>query len=82
VFASAAMGSTLLAEAGLSFLGLGVPPPEPTWGTMVVDGQGSSVFRANPMAILAPGLLVGVVVTAFNLIGDGLRDAFDPRSGG
>lgn len=82
VFASAAMGSTLLAEAGLSFLGLGVPPPEPTWGTMVVDGQGASVFRANPMAILAPGLLVGVVVTAFNLIGDGLRDAFDPRSGG
>lgn len=77
VFASLAVGSTMLAEAGLSYLGLGVAPPTATWGALVNEGR--DTMRTAPWVTVAPGLLIGLSVMCFNLIGDGLRDAFDPR---
>jgi ABC-type dipeptide/oligopeptide/nickel transport system permease subunit len=71
------VGMTILAEAGLSFLGAGVPPPTPTWGSMVSDGY--RYLSTNPLLSLAPGLAVMLLVFAFNMVGDGLRDALDPR---
>jgi peptide/nickel transport system permease protein len=71
------LGMTILAEAGLSFLGAGVPPPTPAWGAMVNDGY--SYLSSNPLLSLAPGLAVMLLVFAFNMVGDGLRDALDPR---
>jgi peptide/nickel transport system permease protein len=71
------MGTMILAEAGLSFLGVGVQPPTPAWGAMVTDGY--RYLFTNPMLSFAPGLAVVLVVFAFNMIGDGLRDALDPR---
>jgi len=77
VFCSLAMGSTMLAEAGLSFLGLGVPPPTSTWGVMVDDGR--NYLRIAPWVSIFPGLAILVAVLSFNLLGDGLRDATDPK---
>lgn len=71
------MGMTILAEASLSFLGIGIEPPTPAWGAMVSDGY--EYVRTNPILSFAPGLAVMVVVFAFNMVGDGLRDALDPR---
>ncbi len=77
VFCSLAIGSTMLAEAGLSFLGLGVPPPISTWGVMVNDGR--DPLRAAPWIAIFPGLAIVAAVLSFNLLGDGLRDALDPK---
>ncbi|MEZ4240884.1 MAG: ABC transporter permease [Myxococcota bacterium] len=77
VFCSLLIGSTMLAEAGLSFLGLGVPPPTPTWGVMVNDGR--EPLRAAPWIAVFPGLAIVGAVLSFNLLGDGLRDAMDPK---
>lgn len=77
VFASLAVGSTMLAEAGLSYLGLGVAPPTPTWGAIVNEGRES--MRSGPWITFVPGALIGLSVMSFNLLGDGLRDALDPR---
>ncbi len=71
------LGTTILAEAGLSFLGAGVPPPTPSWGAMVSNGY--IYISSNPLLSLAPGLAVMLLVFAFNMVGDGLRDALDPR---
>lgn len=71
------LGAAILAEAGLSFLGLGINPPGAAWGAMVNDGYRYLV--SNPVLSFAPGLCVMLVVLAFNLVGDGLRDALDPR---
>jgi ABC-type dipeptide/oligopeptide/nickel transport system permease subunit len=71
------MGTMILAEAGLSFLGVGVQPPTAAWGAMVTDGY--RYLFTNPMLSFAPGLAVMLVVFAFNMVGDGLRDALDPR---
>lgn len=71
------MGMMILAEAGLSFLGIGVAPPTATWGAMITDGYG--YLFTNPLLSFAPGLAVMVVVFAYNMVGDGLRDAIDPR---
>jgi peptide/nickel transport system permease protein len=71
------LGSTILAEAGLSFLGIGVQPPTPTWGGMVTNGR--QYLTNYPILSLAPGLALMLVVFAFNIVGDGLRDALDPR---
>ena len=71
------LGLTILAEAGLSFLGIGVQPPTPTWGNMVNDGR--QYLVTNPILSFAPGLAIMLVVYAFNMIGDGLRDALDPQ---
>lgn len=71
------LGAAILAEAGLSFLGLGINPPGAAWGAMVNDGY--RYLMTNPILSFAPGLCVMLVVLAFNLVGDGLRDALDPR---
>jgi peptide/nickel transport system permease protein len=71
------LGSVVLAEAGLSFLGIGIKPPTPTWGSMVNDGR--EYLISNPVLCFAPGIAIMLMVFAFNMIGDGLRDALDPR---
>jgi len=71
------LGTTILAEAGLSFLGIGVEAPTPTWGNMVNDGR--QYLLTNPVLSFAPGLAIMLVVYAFNMVGDGLRDALDPQ---
>ncbi len=71
------MGIMILSEAGLSFLGVGVEPPIAAWGAMVTDGY--RYLSTNPILSFAPGLVVMLVVFAFNMVGDGLRDALDPR---
>jgi peptide/nickel transport system permease protein len=75
------VGFVILAESGLSFLGLGVPPPAPTWGGML-SGSGRSFMFQGPWLALAPGLCLTVVVYATNVFGDALRDIFDPRMRG
>lgn len=77
VAATLGIGNTIVLEAGLSFLGLGVQPPTPSWGNMVADG-GQNLISAWWVATF-PGLAIVVSVLAFNLLGDGLRDALDPR---
>jgi ABC-type dipeptide/oligopeptide/nickel transport system permease subunit len=71
------LGMTILAEAGLSFLGVGVRPPTAAWGSMVNDGY--RYLSANPVLSFAPGVAIMLVVFSFNMVGDGLRDALDPR---
>jgi peptide/nickel transport system permease protein len=71
------LGSLILAEAGLSFLGIGIEPPGAAWGAMVNDGY--KYLRTSPVLSFAPGLAIMLVVFAFNMVGDGLRDALDPR---
>jgi len=71
------VGACILAGSLLSFVGLGVQPPTPEWGTMISDGR--SVMRENPTLTLYPGICVMLSVLACNLLGDGLRDALDPR---
>jgi peptide/nickel transport system permease protein len=77
VYSSLAVGSTILVEASLSFLGLGVPPPTATWGSLVNDGR--EYLRTAWWITLFPGLLIVFSVMSFNLLGDGLRDALDPK---
>ena len=67
----------ILTEAGLSFLGLGVPPPTPSWGRMLADSQ--TYMQLAPWLALAPGLTIAFAVLGLNLLGDGLRDLLDPR---
>jgi peptide/nickel transport system permease protein len=71
------LGTLILAEAGLSFLGVGIKPPGAAWGAMVSDGY--KYLTTNPVLSFAPGFAIMLVVFAFNLVGDGLRDALDPR---
>jgi peptide/nickel transport system permease protein len=75
------VGAVILAESGLAFLGLGVPPPSPTWGGML-SGSGRSYMYLAPWLALAPGLCITVVVYAINVFGDALRDLLDPRMRG
>jgi len=77
VLASLTMGDAILVEAGLSFLGLGAPPPTPSWGLMVNDGM--VVLTRAPWVSMGPGAAIALLVLGSNLLGDGLRDAFDPR---
>ena len=71
------MGMSVLQGASLSFIGLGVQPPIPEWGAMISEAR--SFMRAQPQLALYPGILVMITVLAFNMLGDGLRDALDPR---
>jgi ABC-type dipeptide/oligopeptide/nickel transport system permease subunit len=80
IAATLGMAGAIMAEAALSFLGLGVQPPTPSWGAMIADGRDLSQLRASPWTSLFPGLAIGVTVLGFNLLGDALRDALDPRS--
>jgi peptide/nickel transport system permease protein len=72
------IGSLLLVEAGLSFLGLGVQPPTPTWGNMLSNSQ--NYFNRGPHLAIIPGIFISVTVLCMYVIGDGIRDAFDPQS--
>ena len=78
VLASLEMGELVLAISGLSFLGLGAQPPTPEWGAMLNDAR--PYFFTAPRLVLYPGLLISIVVLAFNLVGDGLRDVLDPST--
>jgi len=71
------LGGIIMAEAGLSFLGIGIKPPGAAWGAMVTDGY--RFLLGNPVLSFAPGIAIMLVVFAFNMVGDGLRDALDPR---
>jgi ABC-type dipeptide/oligopeptide/nickel transport system permease subunit len=77
VQASLAIAEAVLAESTLSFLGLGVQPPTPSWGSMLNTARG--YLQTAPWLALTPGVIIFVTVLAFNLLGDGLRDALDPR---
>lgn len=77
VFATLRVPAAILTEAGLSFIGLGVRPPTPSWGNLIQEGF--RFYRTAPWLILFPGLALMLVVLSFNLLGDGLRDALDPR---
>ncbi|MGD7002902.1 ABC transporter permease [Corynebacterium halotolerans] len=77
VQASVAFALAVLAEAALSFLGLGTPPPEPSWGRMLQSAQAS--LGSAPQLALWPGLAIAVTVLGFNLLGDGVRDVLDPK---
>ena len=81
VVAASLIGTAILAEASLSFLGLGVQPPEPTWGNLL-SGQNRDLFEVAPWLAIFPGLAISVTVLAFNLLGDTLRDLLDPRNRG
>lgn len=80
IIVSATLGvpGAIMAEASLSFLGLGVQPPTATWGAMIYEGR--PYLMTNPLVSVVPGIAVMITVLAFNLLGDGLRDAIDPRS--
>jgi peptide/nickel transport system permease protein len=71
------LGGAIIAEASLSFLGVGVPPSEPSWGGMLTAGAQN--IRQSPWVVVFPGLAIAVVVFAWNLLGDSLRDVLDPR---
>ena len=71
-------GTAILQEAGLSFIGLGVKPPTPSWGGMIRDGVNQ--LLSQPWLSIAPGVAIFIVVLAFNMIGDGLRDVMDPKT--
>jgi peptide/nickel transport system permease protein len=77
VIGTFAMATAIIAEASLSFLGLGVPPDVPTWGTMLGDGR--NYISTAPWLTIFPGLAIFIVVLGINLLGDGLRDVLDPR---
>ena len=77
VLSTIGLGVAILAEAGLSFLGLGITPPQPAWGSMINDGY--KYLLTNPVLSFAPGVAIGLVVFGFNMVGDGLRDSLDPR---
>ena len=77
ILASLAIGSVIIFESALSFLGMGIQRPTPSWGTMLSDGRDH--IRNYPHIAIAPGLAIAFTVLAFNLVGDGLRDALDPR---
>src|SRR5947209_11867478 len=78
VAATFGMASAILLEAGLSFLGLGVQPPTPSWGNMLKDAQSLTVLESMPWLWIPPGTMIALAVLSINFIGDGLRDALDP----
>ena len=71
------IGAVILAEAGLSFLGIGITPPTATWGGMVSDGY--KFIMSHPVLAISPGVAIMLIVFGFNMLGDGLRDALDPK---
>jgi peptide/nickel transport system permease protein len=77
VYTSLGIATTILFESTLSYIGLGVQPPTPSWGQMISEGQ--SYYLSAPHLVIYPGLAIMITVLAFNLVGDGLRDAFDPQ---
>ncbi|MFD1171171.1 oligopeptide ABC transporter permease [Oceanobacillus picturae] len=80
VNATLLMATMIIVESGLSFIGMGIPQPTPTWGNMISEAQNIRILRDHPEAWIPPGLAILLTVLAINFIGDGLRDAFDPKS--
>ena len=80
IYFALSMPAAIFAEASLSFLGLGVPPPAPSWGAMIQDGM--EYYRAAPWLVLYPGLAISLTVVAFNLVATGLREVMDPAQRG
>jgi peptide/nickel transport system permease protein len=78
VLATLNVAAMILSESFLSYLGLGVEPPMPSWGKMLADGQ--PFYRIAPWLIFSPGLMILLTVLGFNLLGEGLRDVLDPKS--
>jgi peptide/nickel transport system permease protein len=78
VFAPLMMALNMLTEAALSFLSIGVQPPAASWGTIILDGEG--LLYTRPMVAIAPGVAIMITVVALNFLGDGVREAFDPRA--
>ena len=78
VTASLGFSSAVLSEAGLSYLGLGIQPPDPSWGKMLFEAQG--YLLTNPLYAIVPGVMITILVLGFNLLGDGIRDITDSRS--
>jgi len=79
IAATLGVAAAIMAEASLSFLGLGVQPPTPSWGAMIADGRDLNQLRHAPWTSVSPGVAIGAAVLGFNLLGDALRDALDPR---
>jgi ABC-type dipeptide/oligopeptide/nickel transport system permease subunit len=78
ILASVALSTAILAEASLGFLGLGTPPPEPSWGSML-SGAAQQYVRQAPWMAIYPGLAISLAVFRFNMLGDAARDILDPR---
>src|SRR6266536_3499422 len=78
ILATIGLGGVILAESSLSFLGLGVPPPQPSWGAMLA-GSGRSYMQRAPWMAIFPGAAISLAVFGFNMLGDALRDVLDPR---
>ena len=76
VYTTLGIATTVLVEASLSFVGIGVQPPTPSWGNMINEAQ--EYYRADPWMMLFPGIAIVVTVLGFNLLGDWLRDTLDP----
>lgn len=79
IAATLGVAGAIMAEAALSFLGLGVQPPTASWGSMIADGRDLDQLRNSPWTSVAPGVAIGLAVLGFNLLGDALRDALDPK---
>lgn len=79
VQSSLGMAGAVLAEASLSFLGLGIPPPAPSWGTMIEEARGFDTLQNAPHVLIFPCIAIALTVLAFNFIGDGLREYLDPK---
>lgn len=79
VQASLGMAGAVMSEASLSFLGLGIPPPAPSWGTMIEEARGFDVMINAPHTLFVPGIAIALTVLAFNFLGDGLREYLDPK---
>jgi peptide/nickel transport system permease protein len=79
VQASLGMAGAVMSEASLSFLGLGIPPPAPSWGTMIEESRSFDILYNAPHVLLFPGLAIALTVMSFNFIGDGLREYLDPK---
>ena len=79
VYATLLIPTNILFEAALSYLGVGIIPPQPTWGGMISDAVSNGFYSVDPMYMIIPGLAIFITVMAFNLFGDGLRDALDPK---
>ena len=78
IFATLQVGNYIIMEGALSYMGVGVPPPIPSWGSMIYTGQ--QYYQTAPWLIIFPGLMITLTVIGFNLIGDGLGDALNPRN--
>lgn len=78
IMVSVNLGGAIMTEASLSFLGLGVPPPAPSWGNLIA-GAGTAFIRLAPWMVFAPGIVLAATIYAFNMLGDALRDVLDPR---